>query len=172
MKKTGWLYGRQAYRFLRPGDERKTPELVAASLRQLCYIGKAADHGKGLYSRPDLRGKEPDVWMLAAVDVMQDLAGGGLLDLAADRPPYKLCFLAQRDGEVASMAVLPVPPGGEAHTDFLLERPPEGVDRTVILLLAYGGQRDLLHPKYPCYFAVPESGGPARYRYYKGGEAP
>ena len=118
--------------------------------------------------------------MLAAVDVMLDLAGDSLLDLSARTPPFKLCFLAGRGETLSSYGIIPVREGQEPRICSLLEK--LRADQRTIIFLLDSMRQATFKTTLPHYFAVREHGRSSdestrmkstafdggRYRYFKG----
>lgn len=152
---------------MRLHDPSKATSHCEAILRYLRYAGELVPMGDNLICLAEFRGKEPDPEMLCALDILLSLAISPPLQLTSRRPPYKLCFLLEREsGRIDSFAVLPVEPGREQLVSILLTQ--QSQDVTVLLLLADLEQHRLLHIHQRHYFVIRKEG---RLRFFKGGEA-
>jgi hypothetical protein len=135
----------------------------ARVLRQLRHLGKVRLAGDGIAVLPRLADKSVDSDMLAAVDVMLDISSGAPAAIASDRPPYKLCFLAERGDRLSSYGVVAAAPGEEPRVNFLLDA--DKTERTVVFIPRDAAQTERLKTALPHYFAVRDGG---RFRYFKG----
>lgn len=157
----------QLLSLMRLYDPTKVQSHCEAILRHLRYAGELIPMDDGLICLAELRGKGVDHAMLCALDILLSLASGPPIQLTSRVPPYKLCFLLEREGgRIDAFAVLPVEPGRESITDILLAQQPQDV--TVLLFLASLEQNQLLHLRQRHCFVVRQDG---RLRFFKGGEA-
>lgn len=152
---------------MRLHDPSKAKSHCEAMLRYLRYAGELIPVGDNLICLAEFRGQEADPEMLYALDVLLALAVSPPLQLTSRRPPYKLCFLLEREnGKINSFAILPVESGREQLVSILLAQ--QSQDVTVLLPLANLEQHRLLHIQQQHYFVIREEG---RLRFFKGGEA-
>lgn len=167
LRETGWMRRDQLLSLMRLYDPAKVQSHCEAILRHLRYAGELIPMDDGLICLAELRGKGVDHAMLCALDIFLSLASGPPIQLTSRVPPYKLCFLLEREGgRIDAFAVLPVEPGRESITDILLAQQPQDV--TVLLFLTSLEQHQLLHLRQRHYFVVRQDG---RLRFFKGGEA-
>jgi hypothetical protein len=161
---TGYLTERQAGVLLGERSEDH-PARVLNQLRHLGKIRLANDRlaDDGLAVLPRLADKRVDSDMLAAADVMLDISNGAPAAIASDRPPYKLCFLAERGDRLASYGVVMAVPGEEPRVNFLLDA--DKTERTVVFITRDAEQTERFTTALPHYFAVRDGG---RFRYFKG----
>ena len=157
LRETGWMRRDQLLPLMRLYDPAKVQS----------HCGELIPMDDGLICLAELRGKGVDHAMLCALDILLSLASGPPIQLTSRVPPYKLCFLLEREGgRIDAFAVLPVEPGRESITDILLAQQPQNV--TVLLFLTSLEQHQLLHLRQRHYFVVRQDG---RLRFFKGGEA-
>lgn len=148
-------------------DPSKAKHHCEAMLRYLRYAGELVPVGDNLVCLAEFRGQEADPEMLCSLDILLSLAVSPPLQLTSRRPPYKLCFLLEREiGKIDAFAVLPVEPGREQLVSILLAQ--QSQDVTVLLFLSDLGQHRLLHIQQRHYFVIQKEG---RLRFFKGGEA-
>ena len=167
LRETGWMRRDQLLPLMRLYDPAKVQSHCEAILRHLRYAGELTPKADGSICLGELRGKGVDHAMLCALDILLSLASGPPIQLTSRVPPYKLCFLLEREGgRIDAFAVLPVEPGRESITDILLAQQPQNV--TVLLFLTSLEQHQLLHLRQRHYFVVRQDG---RLRFFKGGEA-
>lgn len=159
LEKTGCLRIDQAARLLNDIGGKYAERV----LRQLRYMQKIYRKTDTAVTLPHRAERPLDTDMLAAVDIMLDIAGGNLLAVSSGKPPFKLCFLTETGEGVGSYAVLIVPKGAEAQINFHMD---EAVSqpRTLILMLEDIAQRERLTIPLPHFFAVFDGG----YRYFEG----
>ncbi|MDR1065716.1 MAG: DUF5697 family protein, partial [Oscillospiraceae bacterium] len=161
---TGYLAERQAGVLLGERAEGH-PARVLNQLRHLGKVRLAGDRldGDGIAVLPRLADKSVDSDMLAAVDVMLDISNGAPAAIASDRPPYKLCFLAERGDRLSSYGVVAAAPCEELRVNFLLDS--DKTERTVIFITRDAAQTERFTTALPHYFAVRDGG---RFRYFRG----
>ena len=94
--------------------------------------------------------------MLAAVDVMLDIAGGNLLAVSSDKPPIKLRFLTETVAGIHTYAIAIVPHGMESTIAPLVGS--FALGDTLLLLLERMEQRDAFRLSGPHFFVVREGG--------------
>jgi hypothetical protein len=159
--KTGCMTTAQAERIL-PQKNPDAPESFSARvLRQLQYQQKVRFVSESVLTLPHLVERAPDRDMLAAVDIMLDITNGAPMDMSVKTPPFKLCFLAEQNGQIGSYGIIIAVPGNERRLNFQLE----GTERrTVIFLLTSPKQSEKIQTTLPHYFAVADCG---KYRYFK-----
>ncbi|MDR0861799.1 MAG: DUF5697 family protein [Oscillospiraceae bacterium] len=160
--KTGYLTTAQAERILPCTYPDKHSAFTERVLRQLQFQQKIRFMTDSVVKLPHLLEREPDFEMLAAIDIMLDIADGAPLELSAKKPPFKLCFLVERGDKVGSYGVVLAPPGDETQINFQLH----GAEHlTVIFVLTEPEQRERYKTALSHYFAVRDGG---KYRYFKG----
>ena len=152
---------------MRLHDPSKTKPQCEAMLRYLRYAGELVPMGGDLVCLADFRGQAADPEMLCSLDILLSLAIGPPIQLTSRRPPYKLCFLLEREsGKIDAFAVLPVERGREQLVNILLAQ--HSQDVTVLLPLSDLEQHRLLHARQRHYFVIRKEG---RLRFFKGGDA-
>lgn len=167
LRETGWMRRDQVLPLMRLYDHTKAPAHCEAILRHLRYAGELIPMGDGLICLAELRGKGADHEMLCALDILLSLASGPPIQMTSRLPPYKLCFLLEREGgRIDAFAVLLVEPGRESMIGSLLAQQPQDV--TVLLFLTSLEQHNLLHLRQRHYFVIRQEG---RLRFFRGGDA-
>ena len=167
LRETGDMRRDQILPLMRLYDPIKEERHCEAILRHLRYAGELIPVGEELVCLPELRQRRPDGAMLRALDILLALATGPPLQLTSRKPPYKLCFLLEReDGRMDLFGVLPVEPGREQISCILLSQQPG--DMTVLFDLTDLEQHRLLRIPQRHYFVVRQKG---RLRFFKGGDA-
>lgn len=166
LRETGYMRRSQVLSLMRLYDPAKAAHHCDAILRHLRYAGELVPIGEDLICLAEIRERKPDGEMLRALDILLALATGPPLQITGRKPPYKLCFLLEREDQRLDLfGVLPVEPGREQITCILLEQQPQ--DMTVLLEVSSLEQYRLLHIHQRHYFVVWQDGRP---RFFKGGE--
>lgn len=167
LRETGWMRRDQVLPLMRLYDPAKAQSHCEAILRHLRYAGELIPMDDGMICLAELRGEGADHEMLCALDILLSLASGPPLQLKSRVPPYKLCFLLEREGgRIGAFAVLPVEPGRESIIGILLAQQPQNV--TVLLFLTSLEQCQLLRLSQRHYFVIRQDG---KLRFFKGGDA-
>jgi hypothetical protein len=158
LEKTGCLRLEQVQKILNDQEGGYTSRV----LRQMGYMQKAYPKPDGTVTLPHLSGCPPDGDLLAATDIMLDVAGGAPLALSLGKPPYLLRFLTETESYLGSYAVAVVHRGDEQLFNF--HAGDAGNSGTALLLLDTLSQRERLRPPKPYYYAVFDG----TYRYFEG----
>lgn len=128
---------------------------VERNLRQLRYMGRLEREGDCVR----LPGRPRDEQLLWAVDVMLQLCGGTLPDLAAGEPPCKLVFSLQDERGYLDFKAVPVKPGEERPALARLLAQSPGFSCTFLFLLQSEAQIPLLETDRPAYYVLPNGKG-------------
>jgi hypothetical protein len=166
LQKTRFMRSVQACRLLGKLDGGKVERYVMRSLRQLRHLSKIAWITEDVFTLPDLYNSTIDREMLAAVDIMLDLADGRILALSAPGPPFTLRFMSEQGGGLKSYAVANLPPGHEAALAALINESGLPGGSTVLVLLSELSQMEAVRILLPHYFVIRGADG---YRYFEGG---
>lgn len=169
LEETGVISVKQVHKLLsKAGNGREmTEEHAGRVIKQLRCMNKACWINDDVATRPQLRQKNLDCDMLAALDVMVDLLDTSPLAVSAKKMPFKLSFLIEQEEDILPFGICTVEQGKESTFNFKLSDRKDISTTTVIFLISDIQQKELLHTDLKHYFALTDNG---RMRYFKSGK--